>query len=150
MICDRASGVAFTVTSMSSRSTASSGGSSTILITGISLLSCFVTCSSGAESASTTIVIRLKRSSSVGLTASETMLKPRRGEQPGDAREHTELVLDEHAEDVVLHGFVHVSSRSFAAMRSRVSDPGVGSCAGSRMTSSFDVPAATIGYTFSR
>ncbi len=59
VICERASAVAFTVTSISSRSTASTGDSSTILITGISLLSCFVTCSSGAESASTTIVIRL-------------------------------------------------------------------------------------------
>src|SRR3954449_7722498 len=82
VICERASGVAFTVTSMSSRSTASSGCSSAILSTGISLLSCLVICSSGADSASTTIVIRLNRSSSVGLTASDTMLKPRRAKSP--------------------------------------------------------------------
>src|SRR4029453_13074721 len=88
VICDRASAVAFTVTSMSSRSTASDGDSSTILITGISLLSCFVTCSSGADAASTTIVMRENRSSSVGLTASDTMLNPRRANMP-DTREST-------------------------------------------------------------
>ncbi len=82
VICDRSSAVAFTVTSMSSRSTASSGCSSAILSTGISLLSCLVICSSGADSASTTMVIRLKRSSSVGLTASDTMLNPRRANSP--------------------------------------------------------------------
>src|SRR3954452_11082160 len=82
VICDRRSAEAFTVTSISSRSTASSGCSSAILITGISLLSCLVICSSGADSASTTIVIRLKRSSSVGLTASDTMLNPRRANMP--------------------------------------------------------------------
>ena len=97
-----------------------------------------MTCSSGADSASTTIVIRLKRSSSVGLTASDTMLKPRRDEQPGDAREHAELVLDEHAEDVVLIA-VAISHR-----------PPVRVVRGSRMMSSFDAPAGTIGYTFSR
>src|SRR6476619_6986838 len=71
VICDRSSAVAFTVTSMSSRSTASSGCSSAILSTGISLLSCLVICSSGADSASTTMVIRLKRSSSFGLPGSD-------------------------------------------------------------------------------
>ena len=35
-------------------------------------------CSSGADSTSTTMVMRLKRSSSVGATASEKMLNPRR------------------------------------------------------------------------
>ncbi len=51
-------------------------------MTWISLLSCLTTCSSGADSASTTIVMRLKRSSSVGLTASEKMLNPRRENSP--------------------------------------------------------------------
>src|SRR3954447_6811644 len=88
VICDRRSAVAFTVTSISSRSTASSGCSSAILSTGISLLSCLVICSSGAESASTTIVIRLNRSSSVGLTANDTMLNPRRANRPA-TREST-------------------------------------------------------------
>src|SRR6478752_48151 len=88
VICERRSGVAFTVTSMSSRSTASSGCSSAIFSTGINLLSCLVICSSGADSASTTIVIRLKRSSSVGLTANDTMLNPRRANRPA-TREST-------------------------------------------------------------
>ena len=38
------------------------------------LNSCFTICSSGADSTSTTIVMRLNRSSSVGATASEKML----------------------------------------------------------------------------
>ena len=59
-----------------------------ILITGMSLLSCFTTCSSGADSASTTIVMRVNRSSSVGLTASETMLNARRENRPA-TREST-------------------------------------------------------------
>src|SRR5215207_2200625 len=88
VICERSSDVAFTVTSMSSRSTASSGCSSAIFSTGMSLFNCLVICSSGADSASTTIVMRLKRSSSVGLTASDTMLKPRRANSPA-TREST-------------------------------------------------------------
>ena len=39
-------------------------------------------CSSGADSTSTTMVMRLKRSSSVGATASEKMLNPRRENRP--------------------------------------------------------------------
>ncbi len=62
---------AFTVTSISSRSTESRGSSSEILMTFTSLFSCFTTCSSGAVSTSTTTVMRLKRSSSVGATARE-------------------------------------------------------------------------------
>ena len=71
MIWPRVSGGAFTVTSSSSRSTASPGSSSLILTTLISLWSCLMICSSGADSTSTTMVMRLKRSSSVGATARE-------------------------------------------------------------------------------
>ncbi len=62
---------ALTVTIISSRSTASAGSSSLILTTLMSLKSCLVICSRGVDSTSTTIVMRLKRSSSVGATASE-------------------------------------------------------------------------------
>ena len=82
MICPRIPGAADTVTSSSSRSTDSRGSSSVIFTTWISLNSCLTICSSGADSTSTTIVIRLKRSSSVGATASEKMLKPRRANSP--------------------------------------------------------------------
>ena len=68
------SGVDFTVASRSSRSIESAGCSSLIFTTSMSLNSCLVICSSGADSASTTIVMREKRSSSVGATASEKML----------------------------------------------------------------------------
>ena len=71
MTWPRAAGSARTVSSMSSRSTASSGCSSVIFTTLMSLNSCLVICSSGFDSTSTTIVMRLKRSSSVGATASE-------------------------------------------------------------------------------
>src|SRR5262249_48301598 len=62
------------------------------------------------------------------------------GEQTRDACEHAELVLDENGQDVVvvLRRAVHQSR-----------PPGM-SCAGSRITSSLDEPAGTIGYTFSR
>ena len=58
-------------------------------------------CSSGADSTSTTIVIRLKRSSSVGATASEKMLNPRRLNRLDDAGQHAGLVLDQGRHDVV-------------------------------------------------
>jgi len=54
-----------------SRSTAPAGSSSEIFTTLMSLNSCLVTCSSGLDSTSTTIVMRLNRSSSVGATARE-------------------------------------------------------------------------------
>ena len=63
-----------TVASSSSRSTDWRGSSSLILTTSISLNSCLVICSSGADSTSTTMVMRLKPSSSAGATASEKML----------------------------------------------------------------------------
>ena len=82
MIWPRISGAADTVASSSSRSTASPGSSSAIFTTLISLSSCLTICSSGADSTSTTIVIRLNRSSSVGATGKEKMLKPRRANSP--------------------------------------------------------------------
>ncbi len=67
---------------MSSRLTEPGPSSSTILITSTSLLSCLVTCSSGDSSTLTTIVIRDISSCSVGPTASDSMLKPRRLKSP--------------------------------------------------------------------
>src|SRR3954454_12705026 len=58
------------------------GSSSTILSTLISLLSCLVTCSSGCSSQLTTIVMREISSCSVGPTARDSMLKPRRANRP--------------------------------------------------------------------
>ena len=60
--------------SISSRSTAEPRSCSRILITLTSLLSCFVTCSSGLSSTLTTIVMRDSPGVSVGPTASESML----------------------------------------------------------------------------
>src|SRR5206468_12825407 len=76
--CDRVVRSALTFTSSSSRCTLALGSSSTIFSTLTSLFSCFVTCSSGSPSTSTTIVMRLTDGDSVGPTASEEMLKPRR------------------------------------------------------------------------
>ncbi len=72
--CPRSAGPAATVRSNSSPSVACSGASSVMLTTLTSLSSWRTICSSGADSTSTTMVIRLKRSSSVGATASEKML----------------------------------------------------------------------------
>ena len=72
MTCERSVGPTATVTRTSSRSTASLGESSPMETTLTSLSSCMITCSRGADSTSTTIVMRLKcSSSSVGATASE-------------------------------------------------------------------------------
>ena len=71
-----------TFTSSSSRCTDCDGSSSTILMTCTSLLSCLVTCSSGKSSTETTIVIRETPGCSVGPTASEAMLNPRRENSP--------------------------------------------------------------------
>src|SRR3954454_15280978 len=76
--CERVCRSALTLTSSNSRCTDADGSSSTILMTLISLLSCFVTCSSGRSSTSTTTVIRETSACSVGPTASEWMLNPRR------------------------------------------------------------------------
>ncbi len=82
MIRALASPFARTFASISSRSTAVPESCSRILITLISLFSCFVTCSSGLDSTFTTIVIRESPSVSVGPTASESMLNPRAENRP--------------------------------------------------------------------
>ena len=74
MTWPRVSGPASTVASSSSRSRATAGSSSVIDTTGISLSSCLMIWSSGADSTSTTMVIRLNRSSSEGATARLKML----------------------------------------------------------------------------
>ena len=61
-----------------SLTTLSLGDSSRMSSTLISLVSCFTICSIGVSSASTTMVMRDRWASSVGATASETMLYPRR------------------------------------------------------------------------
>src|SRR4051812_9648386 len=71
-----------TFTSSSSRCTAVDCSSSTILITLTSLLSCLVTCSSGSSSTATTIVMRDTSGFSVGPTARDSMLNPRRENRP--------------------------------------------------------------------
>src|SRR3954453_21091590 len=71
-----------TLTSMCSRWTDATGSSSTILMTLMSLLSCFVTCSSGSASTSTTTVMRDSPGTSVTPTARDSMLKPRRAKRP--------------------------------------------------------------------
>src|SRR5829696_7110272 len=67
-----------TLTSSSSRCTAAAESSSTILMISMSLFSCLVICSRGWLSASTTIVIRERSGFSVGPTARDSMLNPRR------------------------------------------------------------------------
>src|SRR5690625_901138 len=74
----RVSGVVRTFTNNSSRCTDWSGSSSTILSTLTSLFSCLVTCSRGESSTSTTTVMRETPTTSVGPTASDSMLKARR------------------------------------------------------------------------
>src|SRR6185295_4758747 len=78
----RTAASARTLTSSSSRCTDWAGSSSTILMTLTSLLSCLVTCSSGSWSTLTTMVIRDMSGCSVGPTASDSMLKPRRLNNP--------------------------------------------------------------------
>src|ERR671910_1538256 len=77
-MCDRDSRSALTLSSSSSRCTACPGPSSTILMTMINSFSCLVTCSRGWSSTSTTTVIRETDGCSVGPTARESMLNPRR------------------------------------------------------------------------
>src|SRR5690349_16225895 len=78
----RVAASARTLTSSSSRLTDPGPSSSTILMTSTSLLSCLVTCSSGDSSTLTTMVIRDTSGCSVGPTARESMLKPRRLNRP--------------------------------------------------------------------
>src|SRR6266566_8387191 len=80
--CERTEGSVRTFTRASSRSTAASSVSSTTLSTRMSLFSCSVTCCTGVDAPSTTIVMRLTRSSCVGPTASDEMLNARRENRP--------------------------------------------------------------------
>ena len=82
MIWPRVSGPASRVAISSSRSREVAGSSSVIDTTGMSLSSCFMIWSSGADSTSTTMVIRLNRSLSEGATARLKMLYPRRENSP--------------------------------------------------------------------
>jgi len=84
----RTAGSARTFTRSTWRCTDWVGSSSTILRTWMSLLSCLVTCSSGKSSTATTIVMRETSGCSVGPTASDSMLKPRREKRP-DTRAST-------------------------------------------------------------
>ena len=74
MTWPRDSGPASTVASSSSRSRECAGSSSVIETTGISLSSCLMIWSSGADSTSTTMVIRLNLGLSDGATARLKML----------------------------------------------------------------------------
>src|SRR5580698_5151947 len=78
----RSAGSALTLISASSRSTAVPSCSSTTLSTRTSLSSWTLTCSTGVDAPSTTMVMRLTRSSWVGPTASDEMLKARRENSP--------------------------------------------------------------------
>ena len=71
-----------TLNSASSRATASSGSRSRIFSTLMSLWSCLVTWSIGCLAPSTVSVMRDTAGSSVGPTASVSMLKPRRANSP--------------------------------------------------------------------
>src|SRR6185437_3394838 len=77
-----------TLTSNSSRCTAWSGSNSTILSTLTSLFNCLVTCSSALPCTDTRMVIRDISGCSVGPTANDSMLKPRRLNSP-DTRAST-------------------------------------------------------------
>src|SRR5271166_897660 len=79
---DLLSASALTLIRISSRCTVAPGSSSTIFSTLMSLFSCLVTCSSGCSSQLTTMVMRQISSCSVGPTARESMLKPRRANRP--------------------------------------------------------------------
>ena len=82
MISARLEPSAETLNSAISRAIVSSGSRSRILITLTSLCSCLVTWSIGCEAPSSVIVMRETDSSSVGPTASVSMLKPRRANRP--------------------------------------------------------------------
>src|SRR5260370_251180 len=79
---DLLSASALTLIRISSRCTVAPGSSSTIFSTLISWFSCLCTCSRGCSSQLTTIVMREISSCSVGPTARESMLKPRRANSP--------------------------------------------------------------------
>src|SRR5580704_12899843 len=113
---DRLSVSARTLISSSSRWTACPCSSSTILSTLISLLSCLVTCSSGCSSQLTTIVIREISSCSVGPTASESMLNPRRENSPA-TRTSSPGLFSTKTDNVCLLMFVLPPSRALRLLR---------------------------------
>ncbi len=124
MISLRRSGGAVTLNSTSSRSMALSLVRSVILCTLISLCSCLVICSYATASACTMAVTRDMVGSSVGPTASDSMLKPRREMSPV-MREDARLVGDQRGKHV-FHRFD--SSVRVAALTwedDRVSDRGL-------------------------
>ena len=144
MMRARASPSARTLASISSRSTAVPGSCSRILITLTSLLSCFVTCSSGLgldvdddRHARQPFGLR-------GTDRERVDVEPARREQAGHAREHAGPVLDQHRDRVQcvvgsLMRSVPPRGRSWA-----------GSPSGPRMMSSFEAPEGTMGNTISR
>ena len=75
----------------------------------MSLLSCLTTCSMGAESASTMMVMR-EISGMFRLSHGQRLdIKGTAGEKRGDASEHAGLVLDQHGQSVTI---CHQSSTS--------------------------------------
>src|SRR6478735_5246747 len=78
-----------------------------------SLSSCFTIWSSGADCTSTAIVIREKRASSVGATASEWMLNPRRANRPA-TRVSTPALFSTRTERMWCLAGADMSPTSFA------------------------------------
>src|SRR5580698_3235224 len=109
----RSAGSALTLISASSRSTAVPSCSSTTFSTRTSLSSWVLTCSTGVDAPSTTMVIRLTRSSWVGPTASDEMLKARRENRPATCDSTPGLFSTRTDRVCVLIG----SSLHFAARR---------------------------------
>ena len=118
MTSARAAPSAETLNSASSRATVSSGSRSRILITLTSLCSCLVTWSIGCIAPSSVSVMRDSVGSSVGPTASVSMLKPRRANRPGDAGQDAGLVLDQDREDVLAAGAQPADASSSSSVRS--------------------------------
>ena len=87
--------------SASSRATVSPGSRSRIFSTLTSLCSCLVTWSIGCIAPSSVSVMREIASSSVGPTASVSMLNAAPREQARDAGQDARLVLDQDREDVL-------------------------------------------------
>src|SRR6476620_5042640 len=122
-----------TFTRSSSRCTAWFSSSSTIFSTLTSLFSCFVTCSRALPSTPTTIVMRDSPGCSVGPTASDSMLNPRRLNSPA-TRASTPGLFSTRTDRVCLV-IAHPSLSKTGRMPRAA------------MMSSLLVPAATIGQT---
>ena len=118
------------------------GSRSWILITLMSLCSCLVICSSGVSSALTTSVMRESFSSSVGPTASESMLKPRRANSEV-TRVSTPGLFSTSTDSVWLI-YSHTSSSKSSSSISDTGHPGT-----PPSISSIEPPGATIGNTHS-